>query len=183
MTVKTKAVAASRMPAHRIDIAPLPAAWKKSLPKAAALARKAAVIAIEDGRVKLPARERKRHGGVLEVSIVPASDAVQRRLNRTYRGQDKATNVLSFPAGPEALPLLGDVVIALATLRREARSENKALAAHFTHLVVHGVLHLLGYDHLRDKQAAQMEHLESAIMSRLGYPDPYALPPRTAAPR
>ena len=170
----------SRTPrsAHRIDIAPLPAAWRKSLPRAAALARKAADAALEDGRAKLPARERSRHRGALEVSIVPASDAVIRRLNRTYRGQDKPTNVLSFPAGPEALPPLGDVVIALGTLRREARSENKALAAHFTHLVVHGVLHLLGYDHLRDRPAAHMERLESAIMARLGYPDPYAVLPR-----
>src|SRR4051812_34431826 len=105
--------ARARKSADRVDIAPLPAAWRKSLPRATALARTAAVTALEGGRAKLPARARARLAGALEVSLVPTSDAAMRRLNRTYRGKDKPTNVLSFPAGPESLPLLGDVVIAL----------------------------------------------------------------------
>src|SRR5262249_28384552 len=129
-----------RAAAHRIDIAPLPPAWRRSLPRAKALAITAATAALDDGIAKLPARARKRYRGVLEASLALAGDAMVRRLNRTYRDKDKPTNVLSFPAGDDALPLLGDVVIALGVLRREARSENKALAAHFTHLVVHGVL-------------------------------------------
>jgi probable rRNA maturation factor len=115
------------------------------------------------------------------LSIVLTGDAQVRRLNRQYRGQDKPTNVLSFAAGAEADPLLGDVVIAFGVTRREAANENKALAAHLTHLVIHGVLHLLGYDHIRDKDAHVMERRESAIMARMGLADPYAdvsVPPR-----
>ena len=107
-------------------------------------------------------------------------DALIRRLNRTYRGKDKPTNVLSFPSDEMALPLLGDVIVAQGVTAREARSENKALGAHFSHLVVHGVLHLLGYDHGCERDAAVMERLESAIMAQLGFADPYAPAP---APR
>ncbi len=151
-----------KAPAHIIDISAPTAAWLRALPRAAAVARRAAAAALEGQRK------------ACELSIVLTGDAVVRRLNRRYRRKDKPTNVLSFPAGAEAAPLLGDVVIAFGVTRREAASENKALTAHLTHLVIHGVLHLLGYDHLRDTDAVVMERRESAIMARLGLPDPYA---------
>ncbi len=120
----------------------------------------------------------------IEVSLLLADDATIRRLNATWRGQDRPTNVLSFPAGdltPDALPeplpggaSLGDVAIALETTRREAAAEGKPLADHLAHLVVHGTLHLLGHDHHTDTQAERMEGLERRILADLGVGDPYA---------
>ena len=100
-----------------------------------------------------------------------------RALNARWRGLDKPTNVLSFPAAaPERLgetPVLGDVVVAFETMAREADDEGKALADHFRHLVVHGFLHLLGFDHRSDAEAEAMEALERRILARLGVADPY----------
>ena len=119
----------------------------------------------------------------LEVSVLFADDAEVRRLNRDYRGQDKPTNVLSFPAedetatGADAGPrLLGDIALAFDTVAREAAAEHKALADHATHLLVHGALHLLGFGHEREAEAQRMERLEIAILGRLGIADPYAEP-------
>ena len=113
-----------------------------------------------------------------ELSIVLADDARIRQLNASWRGQDKATNVLSFPscdAGTSATaPLLGDIVLAYETIEREARAEAIPFENHFIHLVVHGFLHLLGYDHLTEIDAAAMERLETDILHRLGIEDPYA---------
>ena len=123
----------------------------------------------------------------LEVSIRLTDDAEVRELNRLYRGKDKPTNVLSFP-GDDALPdeamtgawaegqpmLLGDVVVALETTVAEAAEMGKPVEAHLAHLIVHGVLHLLGYDHLDDGEAMCMEVLEARVLEALGYPDPYA---------
>lgn len=98
-------------------------------------------------------------------------------LNRHYRGKDGATNVLSFPAElPEGvkLPLLGDLVICAPVVAREAAEQGKPVAAHYAHLTVHGVLHLLGWDHEDDKDAEAMEQLEREILAGLGLPDPYA---------
>ena len=98
-------------------------------------------------------------------------------LNRHYRGKDYATNVLSFPAElPEGvkLPLLGDLVICAPVVAREADEQGKALNAHYAHLTVHGVLHLLGWDHEHDKDAEAMEQLEREVLAELGLPDPYA---------
>jgi probable rRNA maturation factor len=170
-------------PAHLIEIGPPTAAWRRVLPRAGALARTAAAAALRDGLAELPQRHALRTSKTaFELSVVLASDARVRTLNRTYRGKDKPTNVLSFPAGDTGWPVLGDVVIAQGVMRREARSENKTLAAHFSHLVVHGVLHLLGYDHVRDRDAAVMERLESEIMARLGFADPYAPVTRRVKP-
>jgi len=108
--------------------------------------------------------------------------AEARRLNRRYRRQDHPTNVLSFVYDDERDVLRGDIVLCTPVLRREAQQQGKALAAHCAHLVVHGTLHLQGYDHVDDADAARMEAHEAAILARLGYADPYAaeLPSRSA---
>ena len=105
-----------------------------------------------------------------------------RRLNRRYRRQDCPTNVLSFVYDDERDVLRGDIVLCTPVLRREAQQQGKPLAAHCAHLVVHGTLHLQGYDHVEDADAARMEAEEAAILARLGYADPYAaeLPSRSA---
>lgn len=112
-----------------------------------------------------------------EISVMLADDARLRELNFAWRLQDKPTNVLSFPAVAVAelakAPLLGDVAIAFETLAHEAQAEGKTRQAHLTHLVVHGVLHLLGHDHLNEAEAGVMEGLERAALAQLGYPDPY----------
>jgi probable rRNA maturation factor len=99
--------------------------------------------------------------------------AESRALNRRYRGKDKPTNVLSFPC--EAPGELGDVVICAPVVAREAREQGKAVAAHWAHMVVHGVLHLRGFDHIRAAQAKVMEARERAILARLSFPDPYTI--------
>ncbi|WP_413734714.1 rRNA maturation RNase YbeY [Sodalis sp. RH21] len=111
-----------------------------------------------------------------EVTIRLVDEAESHELNLTYRGKDKSTNVLSFPfeAPPQVeLPLLGDLVICRQVVEREAAEQAVALEAHWAHMVVHGCLHLLGYDHILDDEAEEMEALEAEIMQSLGYPDPY----------
>ncbi len=98
-----------------------------------------------------------------------------RRLNRRYRRQDRPTNVLSFVYDDERDVLRGDIVLCTPVLRREAQQQGKALVAHCAHLVIHGTLHLQGYDHLDNAEAARMEAQEAAILARLGYADPYAV--------
>ena len=114
--------------------------------------------------------------GAYEVGVVLTDDERIRALNRIWRGKDGATNVLSFPApaGPREGPrFLGDVVFALETIRREADGEQKTFEDHLTHLAVHGVLHLLGFDHERDEEADAMEDRERTILAGLGIADPY----------
>ncbi|MGE3248787.1 MAG: rRNA maturation RNase YbeY [Hyphomonadaceae bacterium] len=108
-----------------------------------------------------------------EVSIAFGDDAMLHALNFAHRGQDKATNVLSFPAAAPG-DLLGDVALAYETLATEAQTQGKTFAAHAAHLLVHGFLHLLGYDHETDADAARMEARERAILADLGVADPYA---------
>lgn len=114
--------------------------------------------------------------GVAELSILLTDDAEQQVLNRQWRGMDKPTNVLSFPQIEPFAPLeglIGDIVLARETLEREAADLGKPVTEHFTHLVVHGFLHILGYDHIEDDEAAEMEGLETRILARLGIADPY----------
>jgi probable rRNA maturation factor len=115
-----------------------------------------------------------------ELSLVFTDDAAIKELNNDWRDKDKPTNVLSFPAfpikpGQAPGPMLGDIVIARETVVREAEDEEKSFDHHLTHLIVHGFLHLLGYDHETDDEAEEMEQLERKILARLAIPDPYAL--------
>jgi probable rRNA maturation factor len=117
-----------------------------------------------------------RRSSPAELSIRIVGSREGRALNLRYRGRDYATNVLSFPAELPpgvTLPLLGDIVIAAPVVAREAREQDKPLRDHYAHLTVHGVLHLLGYDHQREHDAARMEALEKRILASLGIPDPY----------
>ena len=113
-----------------------------------------------------------------DIAIVLTDDAAIQALNKRWRGQDKPTNVLSFPAqampGLEEPAHLGDIVIAFETLAAEAERDGKQFAHHLAHLAVHGYLHLLGHDHESDRDADAMERLETDILARIGVPDPYA---------
>ena len=123
-----------------------------------------------------------------EVSIVLADDDFVRALNRNYRGRDRPTNVLSFPQGDPAgvdgvggPRLLGDVIVALETVKREAAAQGKSVADHLAHLVVHGTAHLLGFDHRTDADADAMERREIRALATLGIADPYRSSPDTQA--
>jgi probable rRNA maturation factor len=122
-------------------------------------------------------QSKARVTGAAELSILLTDDAEQRELNGQWRGKDTATNVLSFPQiepfGP-VTGLLGDITLARETLIREAEEQGVTFEAHFTHLVVHGFLHILGYDHLTDEEALHMESLETQILASLGVENPYA---------
>jgi len=118
--------------------------------------------------------EGRREAAELSIRIVDEEES--RRLNRDYRRQDKPTNVLSFPADlPDEVEsdLLGDLVICAAVVAREAAEQNKVLQAHWAHMVIHGVLHLVGFDHQNTQEAEEMEGLERQMLEGLGYPDPY----------
>lgn len=150
-----------------IDISAESEGWNK-IPDLEAQVRRAAEAAMLDNDAP-PS----------EISVVLSDDEHLRELNKHHRGMDKPTNVLSFPAArmkaPAGAPrILGDVVIALETVEREAAEESKPIENHLAHLVVHGVLHLLGYDHEDDEEAEMMEARERQILARLGIPDPYA---------
>lgn len=163
--------AAKSAASHRIAIARRIAAWDDALPNAEKLVRRAVSAVLADRHVG--------SGRRAEVGVVLASDAFVRRLNRDHRGKDKPTNVLSFPledargAIGGRPPMLGDVVLAYGTVRREARAEGKSFADHTAHLLVHGTLHLLGLDHLKPREAAEMEAHEVRILASLGVADPY----------
>ncbi len=162
-------------------------AWLTEIPEVEVVVRRSCEAALK----------RARGGdintiGLAEVSIVLADDRFARRLNRDRRGIDRPTNVLSFPVltseqlkrpepgavgnGPGAPLILGDVVVAHEISAREAREKGTSLSDHLSHLIVHGVLHLLGHDHGADGEARRMEGLESDILGGLGIPDPHRSP-------
>jgi len=160
-----------RKPAIAVELAETSPRWRERLPRRRALCVAAAEAAFAAAKPRLTRRT--------EVSVVLADDALVRRLNRQWRRIDAATNVLSFPSLDEELPpkapfLVGDVVLAYETVSSEAQEQGKDLADHLRHLVVHGILHLLGYDHEEPTQAEQMEALETQVLARLGVADPYA---------
>jgi probable rRNA maturation factor len=134
--------------------------------------------AIRAAAAALAAHPRCEEAQAAEACVVLADDALLQSLNRTYRGKDAPTNVLSFPfeGAPGAVRprQLGDVVLAVETIRNEAREQGVAPIHHLQHLVVHGLLHLLGFDHATEAQAEVMERLEAQILAALGVPDPYA---------
>lgn len=133
-----------------------------------ALAERAVLEALAQSKAKV--------AGVAELSLVLTDDAEQKVLNRDWRGVDKPTNVLSFPQIEPFAPvvgILGDITLARETLEREAQELGKRFQDHFAHLVVHGFLHILGYDHLEEADALVMEGLETQILSSLGIADPY----------
>lgn len=112
----------------------------------------------------------------VEMTVRIVDEAESHALNLNYRGKDRPTNVLSFPfecPDEVELPLLGDLVICRQVVEREAQEQDKPVMAHWAHMVVHGSLHLLGYDHIEDDEAEEMESLETQIMTELGFADPY----------
>jgi probable rRNA maturation factor len=142
-------------------------AWGEAVPEIEAVCRATAAAALA---AAAPPREH-------ELSLLLADDSAIRALNRDWRGKDQPTNVLSFPAGPPAAEgaplLLGDVALAYETVAREAAEQGKTLADHMRHLLVHGILHLLGHDHEDEDEAERMESLERSILAGLGVADPY----------
>lgn len=153
-----------------IDLAIEAGEWPEEGVLAALVERAIAAVFAEIGGAR---------SGRSEVGVIFTDDARIRVLNAEWRGKDKPTNVLSFPAFPETRtgqlpPLLGDIVLAVETVSGEAALEGKPLDNHISHLVVHGLLHLLGYDHESEAEAEEMEALERAALARLAIPDPYA---------
>lgn len=149
--------------------------WKKELPDVAKLIKKAAAQAWKNGNkgdLEIPVKQ-------AEVSVLLTDDAEVHTLNKKYRGVDRPTNVLSFAAlddedEPIVDPmLLGDIVVAFETTKREAEEQGCSFADHLFHLVVHGMLHLIGYDHIEDRDAEEMEALEIKILAENGIGNPY----------
>jgi probable rRNA maturation factor len=134
-------------------------AWTDALSAVEPLVRSAAALALETD-------------GLVSVSLT--DDDTVADLNLRFRGKPGPTNVLSFPAPESAQPFLGDVILAFGVCAREAAEQRKSLSAHLQHLVVHGVLHLQGHDHLDDAEAEVMEARERTILAKLGVSDPYA---------
>lgn len=138
-------------------------AWAEALVDAEDLSRRAALAALEQAE--------QAGGGI--VILLTGDDEVA-ALNADFRGKAGPTNVLSFPAAPNPEDHIGDIALAFGVCAREAEAQGKPLAHHLQHLVAHGVLHLVGYDHQMDSEAEEMEALERRILARLGVPDPYA---------
>jgi probable rRNA maturation factor len=150
-------------------------AWRDVIAEPLPLLRRAAAAAVAEER----RARRSRSTRTPQVAVALIDDRAMRKLNKTYRGKDKPTNVLSFPSGEagaeskRATRPLGDVAIALGTVKREAKAQGKSVGDHLTHLMVHAVLHLLGYDHEADPDAEEMEALERKALATLGIADPY----------
>ncbi len=136
--------------------------WAKTLPDLEAICQRA----LEAGAAQKSARG--------EVAILLTNNAEIQDLNRDWRGKDKPTDVLSFPADPMDEPFLGDIAVAIGVTQEDAKTRDIGLDQHLSHLLIHGLLHLLGHDHKDDTEAAEMEALEIAALASLGWPDPYS---------
>jgi probable rRNA maturation factor len=179
MTLRKNTAAQSRITVRLDTVSPK---WKRAFYGINSRIERAAAAAFDSA--KKPAAFARRR---FEVSITLTDDSDVKKLNRDFRGIDKPTNVLSFPqidlatfkkssldVFPKNMSVpLGDVVLGFQTILRETRDQKKTMENHTVHLIVHGVLHLLGYDHMRLKDAKVMEKLECDILKSLGYPDPY----------
>jgi len=179
MTTRKSTAPNSNITVHLDAVSPK---WKRAFYGMNSRIERAAAAAFE-GAKKPGAFARRR----FEVSVILTDDREVRTLNRDFRGIDKPTNVLSFPqinletfkkssfdAFPKNVHIpLGDIVLGFQTILRETREQKKTIENHTVHLIIHGVLHLLGYDHMRLKDAKVMEKLECDILQSLGYPDPY----------
>ncbi|MDP2205824.1 MAG: rRNA maturation RNase YbeY [Alphaproteobacteria bacterium] len=179
MTVRKAKATTSNVEVHLDTVSPK---WKRAFYGMNSRIERAAAAAFD--AAKKPSAFTRR---LFEVSVILTDDSEVRRLNREFRRIDKPTNVLSFPqidlesfkkssldVFPKNMHIpLGDIVLGYQTIARETREQKKTLENHTVHLVVHGVLHLLGYDHMRDKEAKIMERLECDILESLGYDDPY----------
>ena len=156
------------MPKYPLEIAIIrnDEAWPEQLD---GLAERAVLESLKQSDAKVT--------GAAELSVLLTNDEEQQALNKQWRGKDSSTNVLSFPQiepGDPVVGILGDITMARETLIREAEEQGVTFEAHFTHLVVHGFLHILGYDHLDEEEAVEMESLETAVLATLGIDDPYA---------
>jgi probable rRNA maturation factor len=166
---KTRDSKRAVLDAHKVNVLIQDKRWEKSIPRLVTFTRRFALHGLDLSKAKV------------EVTIVLASDSVVRGLNHQFRGKDQPTNVLSFPqppavkSAPKALKTaeIGEIVLAFETVRKEAMTRGKPFVNHLGHLVVHGILHLLGYDHERPADARVMERLEADILSMLGMPNPY----------
>ncbi|MCW9035502.1 MAG: rRNA maturation RNase YbeY [Rhodospirillales bacterium] len=164
-----------------LSIAIEAAPWVEAVPEIEQLATTTIEATLK--RARSPEGELKDYA--LEISLLLTGDAAVQKLNRDYRGQDKPTNVLSFAALEVDTPLppigepivLGDIVVAFETTQKEAVEQSKAFPNHLAHLIVHGVLHLLGLDHIENNEAEEMEQLETEILKGLGIPNPYGQEP------
>jgi probable rRNA maturation factor len=164
----------SRHAALDIDVIVVSKRWRADAKRVRAILRRAVRKAAATARSTKAA----------ELAIVLTDDSRIRLLNRQWRGIDAATNVLSFPTrNGRDKRHLGDIVLAFETIAREARAERKPFAHHLAHLAVHGLLHLIGYDHENDQDAARMERAERQSLKALGIPDPYRASKQRAAKR
>ncbi len=153
--------AARRVPSRRITVQC--AATARNVPSAARIRQWARAALVDDA----------------DVTIRIVGQAEGRLLNRSYRSRDYATNVLTF-VFRDTPPLEGDIALCAPVITREARAQRKTVSAHYAHMVVHGLLHLQGYDHENARDAAEMERRERTLLARFGYPDPYRPPAATA---
>lgn len=153
--------------------------WEDAEPGIESVILSAALAAYGAGREALPVLETAAD---VSVTVICTDDSAMHELNRTHRGKDNPTNVLSFPLLtaeneiPAGVPvLLGDVILGFETMCREAGEQEITLTSHVAHLVAHGILHLLGYDHMEETEAEKMEQLEGDILTKLGYANPYLI--------